>query len=96
MKRTGKEVLTKTEKRQCTTVKEIREADSIYNQAAPHLLVTAKFPINALTLEIAITNFAIPTRTWKSVWKNALHCIYQTRITPHIFKISGIELLQYL
>jgi len=32
-------------------VKEIREAESIYNQAAPYLLVIARFPIDALTSE---------------------------------------------
>lgn len=51
MKRKGIDVSTKTGKRQRTAVKEIKEADSIYNQAAPYLLVTARFPIDALTSE---------------------------------------------
>jgi hypothetical protein len=51
MKRKAADVSTRTEKRQRTVVKEIKEADSIYDQAAPYLLVTAKFPIDALTLE---------------------------------------------
>ncbi|KAL1643199.1 hypothetical protein SLS61_009348 [Didymella pomorum] len=51
MKRKGLDVSTETGKRQRTAVKEIREADSIYDQAAPYLLATAKFPIDALTSE---------------------------------------------
>ena len=51
MKRKGAEVLTKLGKRQRVAAKGIREADSIYDQAAPYLLATAKFLINALTSE---------------------------------------------
>ena len=51
MKRKGAEVLTKLGKRQRVAAKGIREADSIYDQAAPYLLATAKFPIDALTSE---------------------------------------------
>jgi hypothetical protein len=51
MKRKGVNVLTKTGKRQRTAVKEIREADCVYDRAALYLLVTARFPIDALTLE---------------------------------------------
>ena len=54
MKRKAADVSTGTEKRQRTAVKEIKEADSIYDQAAPYLLVTAKFPIDALTSEWSI------------------------------------------
>lgn len=54
MKRKDEDVLTKTGKRQRTAVMEIREADSIYDQAAPYLLATAKFPIDALTSEWSI------------------------------------------
>jgi hypothetical protein len=49
MKRKGENVCTTTEKRQRTAVKEIREADCVYDRAAPYLLVTARFPIDALT-----------------------------------------------
>ena len=51
MKRKGADVSTETGKRQRMAVKGIREADSIYDQAAPYLLATAKFPIDALTSE---------------------------------------------
>lgn len=51
MKRKDEDVLTKTGKRQRTAVK---EADSIYDQAAPYLLATAKFPTDALTSEWSI------------------------------------------
>ena len=54
MKRKSADVSTKTGKRQRTAVKEIKEADSIYDQAAPYLLATAKFPIDALTSEWSI------------------------------------------
>lgn len=54
MKRKGTGVSIETGKRQRTAVKEIREADSIYDQAAPYLLVTAKFPIDALSSEWSI------------------------------------------
>jgi hypothetical protein len=54
MKRKGVNVSTEIGKRQRTTVKELREADSIYDQAAPYLLVTARFPIDALTPEWSI------------------------------------------
>lgn len=54
MKRKGLGVLSETGKRQRTAVKGIREADSIYDQAAPYLLATAKFPIDALTSEWSI------------------------------------------
>ena len=50
IKRKGENVYTITKKRQRTAVKEIREADCVYDQAAPYLLVTARFLINALTL----------------------------------------------
>jgi hypothetical protein len=51
MKRKSVDASTETGKRQRTAVKEISEADSIYDQAAPYLLVTARFPIDALTSE---------------------------------------------
>ena len=51
MKRKGVNVSTKAGKRQRTTVKEMREADCVYDRAAPYLLVTAQFPIDALTSE---------------------------------------------
>jgi hypothetical protein len=51
IKRKAIDVLTKTEKREYKAVKEIREADSIYDQAAPYLLVTARFPVDALSSE---------------------------------------------
>ena len=54
MKRKGADVSTGTGQRQRTAVKQIKEADSIYDQAAPYLLVTAKFPIDALTSEWSI------------------------------------------
>lgn len=54
MKRKGSGVLSETGKRQHTAVKGIREADSIYDQAAPYLLAIAKFPIDALTSEWSI------------------------------------------
>ena len=54
MKRKGENVCTTTEKRQRTAVKEIREADCVYDRAAPYLLVTARFPIDALTSEWSI------------------------------------------
>lgn len=54
MKRKAVNVSTEPEKRQRMAVKEIREADSIYDQAAPYLLVTARFPIDALTSEWSI------------------------------------------
>lgn len=54
MKRKGVNVLITTGKRRHTAVKEIREADSVYDQAAPYLLVTARFPIDALTSEWSI------------------------------------------
>jgi hypothetical protein len=51
MKRKGVNVPTEAGKRQRTAVKEMREADCVYDRAAPHLLVTARFPIDALTSE---------------------------------------------
>ena len=54
MKRKGANVSAQTEKRQRTALKEIRDADSIYDQVAPYLLVTARFPIDALTAEWSI------------------------------------------
>jgi hypothetical protein len=54
MKRKGADVSIETGKRQRTAVKETREADTLYNQAAPYLLGTAKFPIDALTSEWSI------------------------------------------
>lgn len=54
MKRKSVDVSTETGKRQRTAVKEIKEADSIYDLAAPYLLATAKFPIDALTSEWSI------------------------------------------
>jgi len=54
MKRKGVNVSTKAGKRQRTTVKEMREADCVYDRAAPYLLVTARFPIDALTSEWSI------------------------------------------
>ena len=54
MKRKGVNVSTKTGKRQRTAVKEMREADCVYDRAAPYLLVTARFPIDALTSEWSI------------------------------------------
>ena len=54
MKRKSADISTETGKRQRTAVKEIKEADSIYDQAAPYLLATARFPIDALTSEWTI------------------------------------------
>jgi hypothetical protein len=54
MKRKDENVLPETRKRQRRAGQEIKEADSIYDQAAPYLLVTAKFPIDALTAEWSI------------------------------------------
>jgi hypothetical protein len=54
MKRKGADLTTETGKRHRTAVKEIRDADSIYDQAALYLLVTARFPIDALTSECSI------------------------------------------
>lgn len=54
MKRKSVDVSSETGKRQCTVGKEIREADSLHEQAAPYLLGTAKFPIDALTSEWSI------------------------------------------
>lgn len=54
MKRKDVNVPTGTGKRQRTAGKELREADSIYDQAAPYLLATARFPIDALTAEWSI------------------------------------------
>lgn len=49
MKRKGSDVSPETATRQRTVVKGIREADSVYEQAAPYLLATDDFPIDALT-----------------------------------------------
>lgn len=54
MKRKGVDNCTGIGKKQRTAVKEVKEADSIYDQAAPYLLVTARFPIDALTAEWSI------------------------------------------
>ena len=51
MKRKGVSVSTETGKRQRTAVKGMREGDCVYDRAAPYLLATAKFPIDALTSE---------------------------------------------
>lgn len=51
MKRKGADGWTEKGKRQRVDVTGIREAASIYDQAAPYLLATAKFPIDALTSE---------------------------------------------
>lgn len=51
MKRKGANVSTQIRKKQRTTLTEIRDADSIHDQVAPYLLVTAKFPIDALSAE---------------------------------------------
>ncbi|KAG9185003.1 hypothetical protein G6011_11833 [Alternaria panax] len=54
MKRKGVNVLTEAGKRQRTAVKEMREADCVYDRAAPYLLVTVRFPIDSLTSEWSI------------------------------------------
>ncbi|CAN9177172.1 unnamed protein product, partial [Alternaria alternata] len=54
MKRKGVNVSAEAGKRQRTAVKEMREADCVYDRAAPYLLVTARFPIDALTSEWSI------------------------------------------
>ncbi|CAN9385396.1 unnamed protein product [Alternaria alternata] len=54
MKRKGVNVSAEVGKRQRTAVKEMREADCVYDRAAPYLLVTARFPIDALTSEWSI------------------------------------------
>ncbi|CAN9216863.1 unnamed protein product [Alternaria alternata] len=54
IKRKGVNVSAEAGKRQRTAVKEMREADCVYDRAAPYLLVTARFPIDALTSEWSI------------------------------------------
>ena len=55
MKRKGVNKSTGLEKKQRTAVKGVKEAEVIYDQAAPHLLVTARFAINAPTPEWSIS-----------------------------------------